>query len=92
MSMWTASKQTVGVGNEERGAEECLCTLARWHWMQDHVQWQMSELILGQTNHEVISFCVARIPGWERLWRELKTVWRQSCGTMGRFVPVEVSQ
>ena len=60
--------------------------------MQDWVQCHMSEFILGQTNRDVSNFWVAWIPGWERLWRELKTVRHQGSCMIGHCVPVEVSQ
>ena len=84
MSIWTTSKRAFGVGKEESEAEECLCTLARWHCMHDRAQRRTSELIPGQTNREVINFWAGWIPGWERPWRDLKTVRRQGNGTSGR--------
>ena len=62
------------------------------HCRHDRVHLRTSLLMLGHTYRSVRSFCVARIPGWEREWSKLKTAWQNSKGTTGRATPVDVSQ
>ena len=70
----------------------CLCTLESWHCRHERVHWCISLLMLGQTYLEVMSRCVALMPGCDRECRLSKTRRRKLGGTYDLGVPVETSQ
>ncbi|GFS61531.1 hypothetical protein TNIN_343151 [Trichonephila inaurata madagascariensis] len=77
-SIWTAE---ISQRLEQKGLTVCLWTLHLWHGMQHRIHLAMSFNMDGQTKRSWMRRFVARILGWERLWKERNTSKRSSSGT-----------
>ena len=73
MSMWTWAKCASCGMKEPVGAWVYLCTLDPWHCRHERAHRRTSVLMLGHTYREVMSHCVALMPGWDRECRLAET-------------------
>ena len=62
----------------------CLWTFALWHPWHASTHSLMSRFIRGQQYLSVMSFCVARLPGWHRPCCSSKIRLVAALGMMGR--------